>query len=151
MTQPIVTKSSLYSLYVYTVQHTHIIRYSPNNIELLRLVTLDLVVSSILGAFALSRKAPFYFVISVWKSFCPSLCPSSLMHQHCSHWTVFRKIWHWRLSWNPIEKIKIFLTDTKMARTSRECCVCYRCRPNKFSINMLLIKTPHIFIVASDP
>jgi len=45
MTQLVVTKSSLYRLYVYTVQHTNIIRYSSNNIELLCLVTLDLVVS----------------------------------------------------------------------------------------------------------
>jgi len=83
-------------------------------------VTLDLVVSSILGDFALSLKAPFYSVISVCKSFCPSLCPSSLMDQHGSYWEDLCKIWHWRLSWNPIEKVKIFLTDAKMARTSRE-------------------------------
>ena len=42
-----------------------------------------------------------------------SVHPSVRIYQLGSHWTNFREIWYWKLSWKPAEKIKIWLQSGK--------------------------------------
>jgi len=42
-----------------------------------------------------------------------SVCSSIRMYQRGSHWTEFRDICYWKLSWTPAEKTQILLQSGK--------------------------------------
>jgi hypothetical protein len=48
-----------------------------------------------------SWKTLISFVMPV----CPHVRPSVHIKHHCSHWTNFREIWYWRLSWKSFKKM----------------------------------------------